>query len=331
MDTKKLSEYSLIFLGICLVVFLMLQFSAVLRPLAIACMLAFLFTPYLRMDKKNRHKIIWKIAIYAILLIGIVVIIVSTFISTIPASNERTIIQNKASDFTKTFSINIGGEEVYPLQTIDTNEITKTLSSLLGLVINSLSSFFSEIFTILLLLIFVIPAINGGLKNASLNMKKKEEGALLEALYDMESGIRQYLKVKTIISAITGGLSLIIMLIFGVKFAILFAVIIFLFNYVPAIGSIVGVGLVLIVELISSGFGLSFIIMGILLIVVQNIMGNYVEPKFTGKKLEMSGLTVLLSLFFWGALWGIGGMLFSVPFTLAVRILYRHLKKNKHI
>jgi len=329
VNTKKLSEIALIFLGICLFVFILEKFQSILRPLAIATMLAFLFTPYLRMKSDDRTKKFLKITAYSLGLLGILVIITSSFISGISDIKIDTNKSMNVTEFVNTFSVNIAGNELYLFKYVDIEKIQSSVGSIVSETISGISSFFSELFAIIIFLVFVIPAINLGIKKESKKKKKKKErDKFLNAIYDVESGIRQYLKVKTIVSVITGILSLIIMLLFGVKYAFVFAVIIFLFNYVPTIGSIFAVLLVLIVELISSGFGVQFVVLGILLIAVQTIMGNFVEPKIASRQMKMSALTVLLSLFFWGAIWGVGGMLFSVPFTLALKIAIKHLESN---
>ena len=80
-----------------------------------------------------------------------------------------------------------------------------------------------------------------------------------------------------------------------------------------------------------AGFGAGFVVLTVLLILIQVVFGNIIEPKFTGRRLELSPLVVLLSLFFWGAVWGIGGMLFSVPLTLTIKILLRQNRSTEDL
>ena len=66
----------------------------------------------------------------------------------------------------------------------------------------------------------------------------------------------------------------------------------------------------------------SVIILAIFLILIQVLFGNVIEPKFAGKKLALHPIIIIVSLVFWGSIWGVGGMLFSVPLTLFVKFLY---------
>jgi predicted PurR-regulated permease PerM len=69
----------------------------------------------------------------------------------------------------------------------------------------------------------------------------------------------------------------------------------------------------------------------VLLIVIQVIVGNFLEPRVMGRGLNLSPLVVLLSLIFWGWLWGIPGMLLSVPLTAAIRIGMEQLDSTRTV
>jgi len=117
----------------------------------------------------------------------------------------------------------------------------------------------------------------------------------------------------------------IVLLIFGVPFAVLFGVLNFLLNYIPTIGSIIGTTLPVLIAALQfdslwPAFWLLIILMGL-----QMLMGNWLEPKLMGTSLGMSPLLVLFALFFWGWLWGIPGMILAVPIMAILQIIFKNI------
>ena len=142
------------------------------------------------------------------------------------------------------------------------------------------------------------------------------------ALYEQVSrGVRQYLWIKTLMSVTTGGLCYIILRYFAVDFAEFWGVLIFLLNYIPSLGSIVGVILPSVFALLQFDTIWPFVQIAVLLTCVQFTIGNIVEPKYMGETLNMSPFVVIVALTFWGTIWGIQGMFLSVPFTASLIII----------
>jgi predicted PurR-regulated permease PerM len=100
-------------------------------------------------------------------------------------------------------------------------------------------------------------------------------------------------------------------------------VIAFLFNYIPNIGSIMAAVPTVLLALVQLGPGTAvFVALGYL--VVNVVLGTFVEPYLMGRTLGLSTLVIFLSLIFWGWLWGPVGMLLSVPLTMVVKIMLEH-------
>jgi predicted PurR-regulated permease PerM len=121
------------------------------------------------------------------------------------------------------------------------------------------------------------------------------------------------------VSLATAGVIGIGLSIIGVDYALLWAVIAFLFNYIPNIGSIIAAIPAVLLAFIQMGPGAAGIT-GLLYLGTNMVMGNVVEPRFMGRGLGLSTLVVFLSLIFWGWLLGSVGMLLSVPLTMIVKI-----------
>ena len=111
-----------------------------------------------------------------------------------------------------------------------------------------------------------------------------------------------------------------------VQYAILWATLSFLLNYIPNIGSIIAAVPIVVQALLLNGFGVG---MGVTAgIIASNIViGNIIEPKMMGKTLGLSTLVVFFSLLFWG--WLLVGMLLSVPLTMAFKITLESSESTK--
>jgi predicted PurR-regulated permease PerM len=133
----------------------------------------------------------------------------------------------------------------------------------------------------------------------------------------------QYMVVKTGISLITGILLGLWVWLFGVEFPFLLGVIAFLFNFIPTFGSMIAAIPAILLALVQFGLITSgFIAIGYL--AVNMVVGNLLETQIMGKKLGLSAVVVLLSVVFWGWVWGPTGMILAVPLTMAIRIYCEH-------
>jgi predicted PurR-regulated permease PerM len=142
--------------------------------------------------------------------------------------------------------------------------------------------------------------------------------------------IRHYLGIKTLICLLTGVFVFIALLIIGVDYPLLWALIAALMNYIPNIGSIIAALPAVLFALVQLGLGGAFWTLGSFMI-VNNVLGNFVEPRIMGKGLGLSTLVVFLSLLFWGFILGPVGMFLSVPFTMTIKIILEQNEKTKWI
>lgn len=135
----------------------------------------------------------------------------------------------------------------------------------------------------------------------------------------MLQGVISYLGVKTITSLLTGVCIWLLLETLGVQYAVLWATLSFLLNYIPNIGSILASVPIIVQALLLNGFSIGFgVILGV--ITINMVIGNLIEPKMMGRRLGLSTLVVFLSLLFWGWVLGTVGMLLSVPLTMAFKI-----------
>jgi predicted PurR-regulated permease PerM len=143
-----------------------------------------------------------------------------------------------------------------------------------------------------------------------------------DVIDDIGHLVRQYISIKTLTSLIVAAVSLAIMLALGVDFAAFWALLIFAFNFIPIIGSIIAVILPSVLALVQPDGGLLLALLTLgLLTAAEQAVGSVIEPRLLGKSLNLSPLVILLSLASWGTLWGFAGMLLCVPITVAIMIV----------
>jgi predicted PurR-regulated permease PerM len=116
----------------------------------------------------------------------------------------------------------------------------------------------------------------------------------------------------------------------NLDFPVLLGLLAFLLNFVPTIGSILAGIPAVLLGLILHGFGHSLAVAAGY-VVVNTIFGNIIEPNLMGRRLGLSTLVVILSLIFWGWVWGPVGMILSVPLTMVLKILFENTEDFRWI
>ena len=116
----------------------------------------------------------------------------------------------------------------------------------------------------------------------------------------------------------------------GVNYAIIWALLAFLLNYIPNIGSILAAVPAVLFATIQLGFG-GAIGTIIVFVAVNMVVGNVIEPKLMGKGLGLSTFIVFVALIFWGFVLGTVGMFLSVPLTMAMKIMLEQDPQTKWI
>lgn len=194
------------------------------------------------------------------------------------------------------------------------------------------SNFLSSLGLILIYVLFLLieqSAIDG--KFNALFPKKAQAQVVAAVQEKIADSIRHYVGIKTAVSLVTACTSYIILTLIGVKYAVLFAVIIFLLNYIPTIGSLIGVLFPSILALLQFDSIWPFIAVVALLGAVQFVIGNLLEPRLMGNTLNLSPLVILLSLSLWGSIWGVTGMVLCVPLTVMMLIICAQFQSSRPI
>jgi len=337
-DLKKETGVELtqikIFLGFIATVIMMIilqQLKSIFAPLFMSLLLYFLF------NGAVRRLIKWKIpkSIVLILVLGFIFLLfyfvgiliyssVSMFIEKFPSYTVK--IEETLQYIFHQLNIPVSQFNEY-LDKIDwkTSIDPSSITSLLSTTFGSFTSFTGNLALVLLFLMFML-AGQGDLTGRVSKAFRKERAGKIRSVFDsIEEQVRSYLLIKSSICLLTGIVCGLILFIGGFDFVLLLSLLIFVLNFVPTFGSIIAAIVPALLGFFKFGFSLRVLLVLAGLMVSQFIIGNVIEPKITGKGLDLSPIVILISLIFWGYIWGIVGMILAVPLTAALKIFSEHV------
>ena len=189
----------------------------------------------------------------------------------------------------------------------------RNITSLLAGVLDTLKTSF----IVLILLVFMLSEARMFARRFEAIIDAK--GPNLQRMLSATRDIQKYLGIKTMISIATGGLAGLLCWAAGVDFPLLWGILAFALNYIPAIGSIIaGVPPVILALLMHDVQHALAVACGYL--VINGFLGNFMEPALLGRRFGLSTVVVVVSVLFWGFLWGPVGMLLAVPLTMMVKV-----------
>jgi len=195
----------------------------------------------------------------------------------------------------------------------------------IGNVLNGITNLLSKSVLVLIFLMFLL----GGRQNFDIRDDRTTLGVV-------ERQVRSYLLTKIIASLATGILTAIALRMIGVPSAMLFGLLAFLLNFIPSIGSILAALLPIPMALVTFDLGTSAGVVSVILTLtvpgsIQFLIGNVIEPKVMGDSLDLHPVVVMLSLIFWGTIWGPVGMLLATPITAVIRLMLDKLEPTQPI
>jgi AI-2 transport protein TqsA len=181
----------------------------------------------------------------------------------------------------------------------------------------------SAVLVFFLTLIMLVEAPRWRDKMATLLSKRAEQDGL-RSVRIIASRLRYYLWVRTLLGLLTALLYVAWLSLFDIDLLLVWAMLAFLMNYVPTLGSMVAGLLPILYAFLQKDFATAFGV-GAGILIIEQLMGNYVDPVVQGKQLSVSSLVVLMSLLFWSWLWGIAGALLAMPITISIIVVCAHI------
>jgi predicted PurR-regulated permease PerM len=318
--------------------YILKELQSILLPFFIALIISFLFEPYYEWLKKKKIPAALSLIIVIITILIIanitsvfVITSINAFTSEIPKYTE------KSKNIFAAINSNLNNWGIYNEYLKNSFDISKVLNG--EAVANAATNFFSSIVSLfgnfVLILIYVIFLLSefSSIRRRILRAFSSERSRqIADTMTDIFTDVKKYVAGKTLINLSYAVLVTVILWIFGVDFFIVWGFLAFMMAFIPTIGSLISTLLPFVTALIQfdGDFTRPLIIL-ILMIVAANVIGNIVEPKILGDKLNLSPILLLLSLIFWGYLWGLVGMILSVPIMSMIKIILSKFESTRPI
>jgi AI-2 transport protein TqsA len=329
-DTKLI----VIFLGLLAFIavgFVLHILEPVLVPFVLAVFLSRIFSPLVAALRRRRVP-----AALAILLVLILVSIVIVIFSAVLYSSAQSFTeampryQERLKGLLAEGSGWLAASFPWLQSQIQHYQWDKALeiSSVTGVVAGMVGSFlvlFNDGFLVLLFLVFMLSGSEAFPHKLRRAFAPEHAERLGTVMRDIEEETRRYLLMKTVINLVTGMAVAILLAAFGVDFPLFWGLVTFLAHYIPSLGAVLSVGLPAIFLFLQFSPGMALLI-ALLNAALQFTVGNVIEPRVMGESMNLSTLLVLLSLIFWGWLWGPWGMILSVPITSMIKIVCEHVE-----
>ena len=331
LDERRTTNILLLVIVVPLVFYLLKILSFIFIPLIFSMFIALLFLPLMRW--LGRRKVPKFISIIIVLLI--VAAGLKIGIELIQLSSKQ-ILGSNSGFFAKAevkmvdlkfylldnFGIEFEKDNNYFAQLFEKDNLSTTLGFL-----NSFVT--SLIMTVFFVVLWLAESIN--VQNLLNNTLLKQKHTSIKAFMKIEKDLIKFIKVKVLVSALTGIFTGLMCLFFDVSFPIFWGLFAFAINFVQMVGSFISVILLSVfafVELEPTST-LFFFILSITL--VQVAFGAVLEPIFMGKSFSINIIAVLVMLMFWGFLWGIPGLIMAIPITVFVKIILDQFQGTKII
>lgn len=226
-------------------------------------------------------------------------------------------------------------EQILPTNTtefIKDIDVNKWIGITLSKILEALQSIISNAFIIVIYVIFILLEESSFDKKLHALFHKPIQYDQSKLMFKkIEHLVTDYIALKTLLALTSSILSGIALAIIGIDAPIFWALLIFLLNFIPIIGDIVGTLFPALFAIVQFGELTPGLLILISVGIIQGITSNVIEPKVMGNSLNISPLATILSLSLWGAIWGITGMFLSVPITVILILIFSQFPKTRPV
>jgi len=320
LENNRFITISLLILSLVAVAFTLNFTKPIMIPFVLALLIRILIDPIIDFQIENLrvHRIV-AVFVSLLLIVFLFIIIVpfiigsvATFLQSADDYNAKVLILidiliNWLNDFDITVDREIIRETLLALPFLDWAST----------ILSNSANFVSKFFLVVIMTLFLL-----------LGKKSKNTSAEWNEII---GHVKQYIFTKFITSSATGILTGLIYWFLGLELAFIFGSLTFILNFIPVIGSVIAVLIPLPVAFLQFTDPTYVILIILLPAIVHIIIGNILEPKIFGKAFGLHPITVILSLIFWGMIWGFIGVILAAPITAIVKITFERFETTKPI
>ena len=341
MDNTRIIKGLLIFMAVVLSFYLLKILSFIFIPLISAIFLALLFMPLMRwLNRKKVPK--WAaVTISALIMLAVLFVtyeIINLSVRQITTS-QNEFWEKADKSLTTTWApitdmlgiqVSANNNESIAKELMDDEKISKWVYERFGSTVGVVQRM---LVTILMMLFMLILLLSGSLNVQQIfgTLIFNRRNSSVKAFREIEQSVVKFIEVKTLTSLITGVGFGLTCYFFGVSFALFWGLIAFACNYVQMIGSVVVTAFLALFALIDLNAPGSLLAFALILIGIQVLVGGVLEPIFMGQSFRINTITVLVMLMLWGYIWGVAGLILSIPITVMLKIIFQQFKSTQMI
>jgi AI-2 transport protein TqsA len=335
MNNIKTTNTLLLIIVIPLVFYILQILSFIFIPLIFSMFIALMFLPLMRWLTKRRIPKFLRILIVIIIIAGVVKIggeVVEIISKQILSADSELLAKAQL----KLTNLIVSIENIFGIQRVEGGNIIihyLKKSNKFGN-FGSTIDFIGDTLTMTLMTVFFAVLFLA----ESINFQKllnqtilKQKFSSVKVFMKIENDLIKFIIVKFFISLFTGLGFTIACLIFGIDFPILWGLVAFALNFVQMVGSIVSVIITALFALVGLDATGTWFLFVLILTGVQVLFGSIIEPIFMGKSFSINVITILIMLMFWGFLWGVPGLIMSIPITVFIKIILEQYSSTRLI
>lgn len=357
-QTDSTVKFFIIAIGLVVISIVLRELSHIFIPLVIAIFLYFVFAPLNNLLGKKKIPMflitLIDLSIIFLLIYGAGRIIVDSFLQ---FGEGLPVYGDKLSNMVRNISVSLGLTDPFFTQFSFDQLLTRlNLQNLAGGLFSSTISFLGNVLFVLFFFVFVLSGnktiykaienryvfnkvnpelekFKADIKNkdsalddqiilSKLNEQRKLREQQLESTFErITDQIQRYIIAKLGVNLFAGVITSIALSIIGVDYPIVWGLFVFLFNFIPTIGSAAALVFPVLFTLVQFDSVGTMLLVLLIIAGIQTLAFNVAEPMILGKRLNLNPLLILLSVLVWGYIWGIVGMLLSVPLTAIIKII----------
>ena len=319
-ESNRVISGSLFILASIAVAFILNFSQPIMVPFVLALLLRILIDPIIDFQTINLrvHRFIavfisiCLIVLLFSIIVPFIVSSVATFLESADDYNQKVIILIEAVIIQlQQFEIDIDRE------TIRNTIAELPITNWAGTILSNSANFISKLVLVIIMTLFLL-------------LGKKSENTSAE-WNDIIGHVKKYIFTKFITSSITGVAAGLIYWFLGLELAFIFGSLTFILNFIPVVGSIIAVLLPIPIAILQYTDLSSVLLIIFLPAIIHQIIGNVIEPKIFGDAFGLHPITIILSLIFWGMIWGIIGVLLAAPLTAIIRVTFERFEATKQI
>jgi predicted PurR-regulated permease PerM len=338
-----IATYLLLFLAFVVLAFVLRAARSILIPFALAVFLAYLLYPLVTLLTRLRIGYRLAVAIVIVLLVllflgtvGIVASEVNSLVGSLPVYLEKLRVHLDRAHalylrLSERIAAFIPGRPAVAPQGGSTLPLLGSIAANFLSGLNSALSLASDFVIILFMLIFLLADARLFKRKAITAWGKKGETRAAEIVEQINRGISKFIVIRTLINLGMAAVMTVILLILKVDYAYIWGPLTGILNYIPYLGSIIAVIPPLVIALATSSSIWTPVVLLLAYIVVQNLDAYFITPQVIGRKVDLNGLAILLTLILWGFLWGPVGMILATPLTVSFKILCDNIEPLKPV